>query len=556
MASLVFGLCVLGLIFQNRKKIPMKVLKVVGVSFFILMVLASVGVYWGNNWVNQNLESIINSKPDRKYNFSFEKFDFDFFRRVILISDVHISPVGEQEGVFVQGHITQVLFNKLNLRKLYLNREVDIKELTFSRPEFIIHIPLENPKKERAGQALQGFFGDILSRGGIENFELGNASARIVLGEEQIGTLNNFNIVATELRTDSLKWNYAIPFDYGRIFISIDSMDYKMANGQQFNVGKIGFDTQAQQLKMESISLKYPDGLRKASTQVEFQKDLIDFELDSLVFSGVEANSNLYSNLDIRAGKLEISGLELVDFRNRNLPRPVEDVKPLFQGMIEKINFPLKLDTLKVTNSAIVYGEYVPGKTEFWEISFDHLNGELINITTIPEYQTIYGHLDGKFTGKVQGNGDLKMTMQVPYEKDEFDMEVELSNFPLVKVNELLNPVMNGEIVSGQLARLHLNIHGDSTKSTNDFRFDYTDLKMELYQKGTQKKNKFLSTVANIAINNSNLPGEKKYLTAQYTVARNPYRGPFNLLWQSVKQGISEIVPGGAAKEILNSSDK
>ncbi|HSF53291.1 MAG TPA: DUF748 domain-containing protein [Algoriphagus sp.] len=534
----------------------MKVIKILGVSFLILLVLCGIGVYWGSNWVNQNLESIINSKPDRKYNFSFEKFDFDLLQRVILISDVHISPVGEQEGVFVQGHVSQVLLNKLNLRKLYLNREVDIKELKFSKPEFIIHIPLENPTKERAGQALQGFFGDILSRGGIENFELGNASARIVLGEEQIGTLSNFNIIATELRTDSLKWNYPIPFDYGRIFISIDSMDYKMANNQQFKVEKIGFDTRTQQLKLESISLKYPEGLRKVSTQMEFQTDLIDLELDSMIFSGLEANSNLYSDLDIRARKLEISGLVLEDFRNKNLPRPKDEIKPLFQGLVNKISFPLKLDTLQVTNGTIIYGESVPGTNDFWKLSFDHLNGELVNITTIPEYQAKYLHFDGKFTGKIENNGILDFTLQVPYDKDEFDMDVNFSDFRLTKLNEILNPIMNGEILTGDLDKMNLKIHGDSIKSTNKFRFDYTDLKIELYQKNSQKKNRIMSTIANIALNSSNLPGEKRYMTAEYTTQRNRYRGPFHLFWKSTKEGIMQIVPGGAAKEILNTSEK
>lgn len=534
----------------------MKVLKVLGIGFAILMVLASIGVYWGNNWVNQNLETIINSKPDRKYNFSFEKFDFDFFKRVILISDVHISPVGDQEGVFVQGHVSQVFLNKLNLRKLYLNREVDIKELKFSNPEFIIHIPLENPKKERAGQALQGFFGDILSRGGIENFELGNASARIVLGEEQVGTLSNFNIVATELRTDSLKWNYPIPFAYGRIFISIDSMDYKMANGQQFNVGKIGFDTQTQQLKLERISMKYPEGLIKASTQVEFQTDLIDFELDSMVFSGLEANSNLFSDIDIRARKLEITGLVLDDFRDKNLSRPKEEIKPLFQGLVNKISFPLKLDTLQIINSAITYSESVPGTNDIWKLRFDNLNGELVNITTIPELQSKYLHFDGKFTGKIENSGILDLTLQVPYDKDEFVMDANFSNFNLPKLNEILNPIMNGEILTGNLAKMNLKIHADQMKSTNNFRFDYTDLKIELFRKDSQKKNKLLSIVANIAINTSNMPGENRYMTIDYSTQRNRYRGPFHLFWKSTKEGIMQIVPGGAAKEILKSSEK
>lgn len=235
----------------------MKVIKIFGIIFLALVIVTAMGMYFGGNWVNQNLESVINSKPERKYNFNFDKVDFDFLKRVILISDVKITPVGKQDGVYVEGEVSQVLMNKLGLWKFFLHREVEIKELLFSKPEFVIHIPLINPEKEKAGDALQGLFGDILSRGGIENFEVGQASARIVMDGRQIGSMNNFNIKATELRTDSLKWNYPIPFDFGRIYISIDSMDYQIANGQHLKIGKVGFDTQTHRIKLEDISLNF-----------------------------------------------------------------------------------------------------------------------------------------------------------------------------------------------------------------------------------------------------------------------------------------------------------
>lgn len=118
---------------------------------------------------------------------------------------------------------------------------------------------------------------------------------------------------------------------------------------------------------------------------------MIEFRLDSLIFSGIEANSNLYSNLDIRAQKLRVNGFFLEDFRNKNLSRPPDEVKPLFQGLLQKVNFPLKLDTLELTNCSIVYGESVPGKNEAWQFHLDNLNGILVNITTISEYQSVFG---------------------------------------------------------------------------------------------------------------------------------------------------------------------
>ncbi len=530
-----------------------KVLLGIGLGLLLLFALAA---FWGKRWINNNLESVINSGPDRKYNFNFDHVDVDLLKQEIVMFKVEITPLGVQEGVFVKGEVFQVLLNHVNLTKLIFSRALEIQDLSFIRPSFDIHIPKDSPDNQKPGSALQRLFGDILSRGEIRNFKLTEANALFLMGEEQIGSLTNLSILASDLATDSLKLNYPIPFDYQSIHIGIERIEYIMGNGQHFQTGKIEFDTDRQLLNMHSLSLLYPSGLKEASLKEKYQLDLIEFKLDSMILSGIETNSNLHSDLDIRARKLDLHGLLLEDFRNKSLPRPRDEVKPLFQGLLQQVTIPLKLDTLKLINASIVYGESIPGQSEIWKFHFDNLNGDLVKITTIPEFKKVYGHFDGKFEGKIKGSGNLTFNLQIPYDRDEFDMELNLTSFSLPKINEILKPIMNGEIISGDLVRLNLKMKADSLQSSNQFRFDYRDLKVELFQKGTEKKNKFTTTLANIALNTSNLPGEKRYQTANFNTRRNQYRGPFNLIWQSTKEGIIQIVPGGVAKEILNSSAK
>ncbi|GAA0879082.1 hypothetical protein GCM10009119_20500 [Algoriphagus jejuensis] len=534
----------------------MKILKIAAIVFGSLLALAGMAVYVGVNWVNENLESLINANPDRTYDINFEEVDFNYIRRVIFIEEVKISPVGGKKGVFVDGRVEQVALNKLNLWRLFLHQELVLEELVFVEPLLVVYVPEENPDKERAGEGLKNLFGDILSRGKIENFELGQASVQLMKNGDQIGTLNNLNILASELETDSLKWEKPIPFDYGRIFISIDGMDHELPNSQRFSVGKVEFDTRTQELTLVGLSLKFPDGFKAASSQMEYQIDLIEFELDSMRFSGLEANSNLYSDPDVRAGKLELSGLVLKDFRDKNLPRPHDDIKPLFQGMVMKIPFPLKLDTLSVLHSSVIYSEAVPDSDEIWEFHLDHLNGQFVNITSIPEYQSRLNLFEGDFTAKINGAGSMVIDFDIPYSRDEFDLNVELTDFPLSKINEILNPIMNGEIISGDLHRLSLHMQADSMKATNKFVFDYTDLKFNLFKKESQEKNKVMSTVANILLKESNMPGENNYTLPEYSTERNRLRGPFHLIWNGTKEGMLLTIPGGAAQTILNPAKK
>ena len=534
----------------------MKSLKILAVVVLTLLGMFVLGIFWGKNWVDRNLESVINAEPDRKYDFRFDQIEFDFFKKVILISEVKIAPVGVPKGVFVEGRVLQVFLNNFSVLKLLLERELEINELMFFQPEFVIYIPQGNPTEEKAGEAMKSLFGDVLSRGGIENFQVGRANGVVMYGTDQVGSFSNFNLIATELHTDSLKWHYPIPFDYGRIVMSLDSLDYLLGNGQHLKTGEISLDSHKEQFKLKNLRVTYSDDLKKVSQGMKFQTDLVQFRLDSLVLSGVEANSNLYSDLNVRARKLEVAGLKLEDFRNKDLPRPKDEPKPLFQGMIGKITVPLKLDTLRITNAAFSYGETVAGKHESWRIHFNELNGDLVNITTIPEIQSGFKYFEGNFTAKIEGNGSLKIKLKVPYDRDEFDLELDFANFPMPKINQVLKPIMHGDIVSGDLVRMNMKIHGDPIKSTNTLRFDYTNLKIELFKNGTHKKNKLLSALANVAVNTSNLPAEKHYLTAHYSVVRNPNRGPFHLVWQSTKEGMMKIVPGAAVRSILKPSEK
>jgi hypothetical protein len=517
-----------------------------------LVVLICLGIFFGISWVNKNLESILNSNPDRKYNINFEMVDFDYLRRIIQISAVKITPVGDQEGVFVRGEVEQISLNKLNVAQLVLNKKLKIKEFVFSNPELTLFVPTQSADEDRSGDGLKGFFGDVLSRGEIRNFEVNKAHLMIILDDNQIGNVSNLNILATGLETDSLKIANPIPFDYERIVMTVDSMSHKLANGERFKAGKISFDTDLQELSFEGLSLKYPDGLVGAASKMDYQIDMIEFDLDSMKFSGLEATSNLYSNPDVRAQKLELSGLLLRDLRNKNLPRPHDDIKPLFQGMVNSIPFPLKLDTLRVANSTIIYSEIVPDSDDVWEFHLDHLNGQFVNITTIPEYQSRMEIFEGDFTAKISGGGSMIIDFDIPYAREEFKLNVELTDFPLPKINDILNPILNGEIVAGDLHRLYLEMRADSLKSTNRLTFDYTGLKFNLFKKDSREKNKLMSGVANILLKESNMPGENKYTLPEYVTVHNRLRGPFHLIWNSTKDGLMLTIPGAAARTIIS----
>ncbi|GMQ24458.1 hypothetical protein Aoki45_11400 [Algoriphagus sp. oki45] len=526
------------------------------IFIFLLIALALVGVgFYAETWVNSNLASIINSNPERKYDLNFERADLDLFGKKIKLENISIYPAKELPTSYIEGSMREAMLFNVDLMKLVFQKIGIIEKLEFIQPDFIVHHIPDSLNQYHSANSLQDLFGDLLARGEIRNFNLERASASLKEGDKEIGFLRNLSISVKGLATDSVLVKQLIPFQFDELQINMDSLFYGLKTDQNFHLGKAYFDSKTNKVKFENILFEYEKNLESVSKEMDFQRDLVNVKVDSLVFFGIEANTNFYSDLDIRADKLLVAGLDLIDFRNKAKPRPPAEIKPMFQGMIQRLDFPLKLDTLELNNGHISYSENVPQKGESWQIHWTKLNGHFINLTSIPEFQNSFGQFEAKILGEVKGEGKLDFNLRVPYEREEFYLDVTLSNFDMTTLNSTLKPIMNGDITSGQMHRLKMVIHASETQAKVDMIFDYQDLKVELFNKKGEKKNIISSTLANLALNQSNLPGDKKYLTPSYSIARNKTRGPFFLIWQSTKEGMMKIVPGGVARKLLEAKE-
>jgi hypothetical protein len=85
-------------------------------------------------------------------------------------------------------------------------------------------------------------------------------------------------------------------------------------------------------------------------------------------------------------------------------------------------------------------------------------------------------------------------------------------------------------------------------------QFDYENLKVHVVKENKQhevKNHPLVSSLANSALRNHNVPTHGKYIQADYYSKRNVYRSPFNLMSHSLADGMMHIVPGSFVQSIL-----
>ncbi len=527
----------------------------------IVILVGIVSVFIVENWLVKTLPERINSNEDRDYNIIFDDVKIHLFRGSIELYGISVQPVKEDMATTITGTMQSLSLEGVNMLGFIFGKVAEVSELRLDQPKFIL-IRNDSISKQPNDMSkdFQGLFGDIVSRGVIHNFTLINGSAEFYNELDSVrkfGNFEAFNISAINLETDSARANYAIPFKLESISTSLKNFQIILSKDQTFTIGSINYDSKIDAFEFDDIHLKYEDSNLVFAKNSDVQKDYIDLDLKKLKIERISARSSIYGNWSIIAGLITVDSLNLHDIRNKNKPRPAnEPEKPMFEGMVELIPFPLEVDSIKVLNSQITYAQISEGKSEPGSLNFENLTALITHVISIDSLQKGEMKIHGEAV--LNGFAPLRMDVTVPYTKDEgnekFHLTASVDPFALPSLNNILGDLVSVNITDGSMEKLEITMDAKESGSSNFMKCEYQELKLELKDDENQKK-KFMSTISNILISSNNLPENRNYKTAKFQTQRNIYRGTFNLIWESLREGMLEIAPGDLMQLIMGEQD-
>ncbi len=279
--------------------------------------------------------------------------------------------------------------------ELLFSKRLDLKEIAFKNPHFEVSLSADSTKKA-SGKGIQSLFGDILSRANVKQFSLIDGSVEIkerATGSLK-GSIKHLNVDAREIVTDSIHWKHIIPFELGDLKITIDSVKVNLNDYTSISLAKLKYDLKKQEIILKDMALSYNIDWVEVSEKLGFQNDIIELKLNKLAIHNLEPSSEFYTSLDISASKISIDSLDIRLSRNKNIPRPPDEKKPMFKGMIEGVPLALKLDSLQISNSSLTYSELGVKKHESGAIKISAINGLVSNLTNIPEIQKKWNQMN------------------------------------------------------------------------------------------------------------------------------------------------------------------
>ncbi len=528
-------------------------MKKIIISVLAALVLFLVVIKGLELWVETNFEARFNSDPDRAYNFTYSELNLDTFLNGITLNNVSIEPLNPPKGAVVKGHVDYATLNGLVLRDLLFKKSLNINEIAFEQPKFEVTLSADTIQKT-GGKGFQAMFGDIFSRMNINNFRIDDGSVIIIdpITQTIKGQIKRVNIKGTEIDTDSLRFEYIIPFEMQDLEVNLEGISLKVNDYTNFELGSIQYKLKDKEVLINDVSLGYSVDWIEVSKRVGLQDDIIELNVKEIAIHQFEPSNNFYLKLDIEAQEISINELDIKLQRNKNIPRPPNTVKPSFQGIIKEIPIALLIDSIQISNSSVTYSELGVKKNESGSIKIQEINGTIIGVTNMPEQQKNFGQLDAQFEASVLGKAGINVSLNAPYDNDTFKLAVDVGAMDMTNLNPTIKPLAGVEMISGQMRRIQFKMDAGQNRSQNRLVFDYDNLHLNVInQKGKHKKKVILSAVANGAIRTDNLPGEKKYHIANYQSNRNVYRSPINYIIQGLIKGFTRIVPGRFAQRLI-----
>jgi len=221
----------------------MKKIVIIIASIFILVF----GLFKGlEYWLEAKFENIINTNPERQYDIEYEKFDLNSFFQGIRLSGLTIHPLNKESGTLITGKVRYAELSGFIWWKFLKDESVVIDQLSFIEPEFQIDIQkkLEQSEQDSTSKSkpagIQNLFGDIISRVGLNSFQIVNASLSRTQDDSLIlGQMYNMNLLASDINTGSVQFTHIIPFELKNLEVKVDSAFYRINDYTKAKLGSI-----------------------------------------------------------------------------------------------------------------------------------------------------------------------------------------------------------------------------------------------------------------------------------------------------------------------------
>jgi len=245
-------------------------------------------------------------------------------------------------------------------------------------------------------------------------------------------------------------------------------------------------------------------------------------------------------------GKLSLDEVDLRIVRNMKYPLKPGIFKKMPQDILRSLNQKITIDTINITNSYLLYGEYSKKSDQPGMVYFDHFNINAYHLTNnysaVPDTTALRIVLNAKVMGEARLDAEINFSLFSP--DNAFRIMTISKPLDMTKLNGLTQNILGIAIKSGKGHISTSSIYGDETTARGSVLFRYRKLKLQMYDtKKSQVSSRFFSPLFNFFVNDLVLKSNNPKFARSprkgiVYFERDTQRSIANYLWKSLLSGM------------------
>jgi hypothetical protein len=517
----------------NLKKVALMVLGIIATIAVI-----SISINW---WINVRLPKIITQNNESPYHIQYKKLNISLLARSIEAVGVSIVPKERakdslsKHGIFAS--VKRVKIDNFSIISLLFTDKIEADLLSVYQPKVTLY-----KSEHKAIQSAKGLgsnvvkpFQQVIKVDDI-NLEKGSFYIINIVDNQTLFSAENVTIKLDDISISDKTLKQKIPFTYKQYAFSCDGLAYKTDNAYLIKLDKM--HTTNSGLEATRFSMVSELNRRAFVKKLAKEEDLYTLKAEKIAIKNMDWG---FSDEVLFFKTSHI----LIDEANANIYRskmPNDDmsIKPLYNKLLRELSVDLKVDTISVVNSKLVYEEEKNFEKGSGVLQFDAFNLRAYDVRSGFEKKKLPDvviAIDCKFMNTAPMKIDWRFN--VMEQADSFKISGRITNFETSKLAVFTKPYLNAT-TKGTLDEVYFNFAGTNEKAMGDIALKYHGFKIKLYQKKSpEKESKIKSWVGKLLVSSDS---EGKLISTDVAVERIKEKSFFNYFWRCVAEGMKKLL--------------
>ncbi len=478
------------------------------------------------------------------------KVEIDLFKGNIQWHDLRIDqpvkPLADEDprSMHLSGRVEDISVRGISLWRLLVTNTLSVRSVTIVRPDLDIRLPEDTttaPSADRDPSNISAFNADSLVIKGVKyrSHRMADSSAVVLdsMDLQLLGVRSNWSNTArmdlrfVEIGGQMRGIHATFPPLYDLRIAAIDLGE----NGRNVLITGAAFRP-----------LKTKEDYDRV---VHYETDLLDARIDTALLHGLDVLALIRQRV-LTADSLLVAGVILDVARDKTMPDEPYRVKRLPARLVRDIPIKLCLERVVLDRVNVAYHEKGLMTSEFGDVTFTDIHSVITGLCTLDTLRRDTLLVATTAKGYDKANIRLEVRTVINDPTDRFQANALISGLPFSVFNRMTADLVLIRATAGTIGGVDLTMTGDNDRAVGRVDMEYDKLALEmLKQDGSGKKDKFKSTLMNMAVRNHNLRSDLDFRHGDFTIERRKDRSIFNYLWSGLREGMIMTVLPDVMKE-------